>query len=160
MTLGGGVRLGRVWGRGPSQHLTTCCLCAGAATTYILAFPAAHTLRGHSWGPALHQAEGFSPSWGPGGNPYLLYIHLTKPRVWSPLRKDMRETCQSIEKLPELGGWGVMISHHSRVGFFPLPPLCLIKRTSRGKHGLFWATMSSWEALSFPVSSSCLSPLL
>lgn len=32
---------------------------------------------------------------------------------------------------------------------FPLPPLCLITGTPRGKHRFFWATMSSQESLSF-----------
>lgn len=160
MTRLGGARLGKVWGRGPSLHLTTSCLDAGATIPYLLPFPAAHTLGGRSWGLAPHQAEGFSPPWGPGGNPCPFHVQLAKLRISSTLSEGMRGKCQSAGKLPGLGGGGVMILHHSQMGFFPLPPLRLIKRTPRGSMGFFWATVSSQEALPFPVSSSCLSSLL
>lgn len=159
MTRLGGARLGNIWGRGPSLRLITGCLSAGATVPYLLPFPAAHTLGGRFWSPALHQAEGFSPSWGPGGNPCPFHVQLAKPRIRSTLSKSVRGKCHSAEKLR--WGWGgVKILHHSHLGFFPLPPLCLIKRTPRGSMGFFWATILSQEALPFPVSSSCLSSLL
>ena len=159
MTRLGGARLGSVWGRGPSLHLTTRCLHAGGTIDCILPFPAAHILGGCSWGPVLHRAEGFSPPWWRGDNPCHLHVQLAKPRIGSALSKGVGGGEAKVQRSYQGWGWEVMILHHSHVGFCPLPPLCHIKGTPRGSMGLFWATISSQEALPFPVSSSDLSTL-
>lgn len=56
---------------------------------------------------------------------------------------------QSSEKLPV----GVDDPAAFTRGPFPLPPLRLVMGTPGRKHGLFWATLSSLEALPFTVSS-------
>lgn len=91
--------------------------------------------------------EGFSPPWGAAGNP--LCIQLPEPRRWAPLRKDVTGKSQSSEKLPV----GVDDPTTFTLGPFPLPHLCLVLGTPGRKHGLFWATVSSQEALPFTVSS-------
>lgn len=113
------------------------CFPAGGAISYLLPFPL-HT-PSEAFTRALNcTTSGFSP-------PCPLHIQQSDPRFGSSLSKGMMGKSQGSEKLP-VGVDDIAAFTHDPC---PLPPLCLITGTPRGKHRFFWATVSFQESLSF-----------